>query len=449
MIGNKIAIFDAFSGASGDMCLGSLLDIGYPLSELESIIEKLGLNGCSVEQSQVLSHGIVATRIEIKVDERAQPHRHLSHIQQIINNANLPAVVKERALTVFTRLADAEAKVHQTTREKVHFHEVGAADALIDIVGTCAALHYLEIEEVFFTPLPLGSGFVQSAHGTLPVPAPATAELVRGVPVIVGQGEGEVLTPTGAALLTTLGKPLLGPRPTMRVDSLGYGAGSRIGRDRPNYLRLLIGFAEHSAFAETEAQSLMIHPTNSKNGRIVPIDFCHPLNQAQGDQRLIPYLPELMGKREEVYVIEATIDDMNPELFSYLLPKLLEKGALDTYVANVLMKKGRPGYLLTVLCTENLLPLISSLIFSETTTLGIRYRQESRFILARQIKTVETQYGPIRVKIGLSGGQIINMAPEYDDCQRIANEQSVPIKWVYQEAVIAASRLEESQADHA
>jgi len=378
----KIAYFDCFSGASGDMILGALLDAGLSLEQLTQDLAKLHLSHYEVKAEKVLKKGIAGSHAIVLVDDHHH-HRHLQHIQEIIGNSDLGERVKEKSLRIFLRLAEAEARVHGTTIDHIHFHEVGAMDAIIDVVGSVAGMEALGIERIYCSPLHVGSGTVECAHGTLPVPAPATAELLKGKPFYSTGVVGELVTPTGAAILTTLAADF-GPMPAMTLDQIGYGAGTSEPAI-PNLLRILIG----------EAQD------------------------------------ELQGyEKEHVAVIETSIDDMNPQMYDYLMGKLLEKGALDVFLSPVQMKKNRPGTVVTVLCQPHLVERFSDFLLRETTSIGLRWRLDNRLKARRSIKEIDTQYGMIRCKVAEGDSGVINMTPEYEDCKRAALERNVPLKEV-------------------
>lgn len=387
-------VVDPVSGVAGDMWLGALVDLGVPWEKLVQAVSDMGLNGYTLEHESVHSKGIKATRVTVGLDNSPQPHRHLYDVVNIIRQAALSETVKANAIRVFTRLAESEAKVHGCTVEKVHFHEVGAIDAIIDIVGTCWALDYLNVEDIFVLPLPLGSGTIHCAHGEIPVPAPATADLVKEFPVSFGSGRGELVTPTGAAICTTLGKPLysqenLGAR---CIQKIGYGAGKRPAQDKPNVLRLFL--------------------TNSEiAGASVANDHL---------------------SWEDIDVLETSVDDMNPQWISRLMSRLLSAGALDVQVTSTMMKKERLGHHLTILCSPtHRLPLME-ILFAETTTLGIRCRREQRACLSRDWVKLGTCFGDIRIKRGFLGERIINIQPEYEDCLTAALEHKLPVKEIYQ-----------------
>ena len=390
---SRLVYFDAASGASGDMILGAVVDLGLPLETLRGELGKLGLSGYRLEESRVSRSGLAATKLDVRVDidEPDTAHRHLGDILGLIEASTLDGDVKERSAALFRGLAEAEAAVHGTSPEQVHFHEVGAVDSIVDIVGCVIALDWLDADRFFASPLNVGSGTVTMAHGTFPVPPPATARLVEGA-TVYGAGEGELLTPTGALLLTDYATGY-GPLPRIRIEKTGHGAGSRETAGRPNVLRLIVG---DEIGDEIEA-----------------------------------------GSGDRVLVLETEIDDAAPQLLGPLVEALLAAGALDAYLTPVQMKKGRPGILVTVLAPPPRREAIEELLFRETTTLGVRRQEWDRTVLERETTTVETAYGPIRVKIGRRGGTVYNAWPEFDDCQRAAKQKKVAVKQVLAEALAA------------
>jgi len=387
----KIAYFEAFAGASGNMILGAILDAGLELEKLQEGLRALPIGGYTISASKVKKRGIAGTFVEVKVDE-PQEERRLSDIERMILDSSLPERVKTWSLKVFRRLAEAEAKVHNVPVEEVHFHEVGAVDAIVDVVGSILGLELLGVEEVYVSPLRLGYGMVKSAHGLLPVPAPATMELIKGVPVYGWDVEAELLTPTGAAILTTLACSFGSP-PPFKLEKVGYGAGFW-DLPFPNLLRLCIG--EREAFGYEE---------------------------------------------DYTTVLEANIDDMNPQWFDNLMERLLEAGALDVYLAPIQMKKGRPGVKLGVIVQGEKIEPVLDVIFSESTTIGVRAYQVRRWKLEREEIPVLTPFGEVRVKVARKGSQILNIAPEYEDCRRLAKEKGVALKEVYQAAMEEARKL--------
>ncbi len=377
----RIAYFDCFSGASGDMILAACLDAGaqagLSVEVLRDRLAGLGVSGYRLEAARVRKQGFAATQVTVELDPDApRPHRHLRHIREIIDRSSLSDRVRRQAAAVFTRLAEAEARVHGTEPEKVHFHEVGAVDAIVDIVGACIAMEQLGIEQVYCSPIPVGSGTVRCDHGLMPVPAPATAELLRGVPLAACDEPGELTTPTGAAVLTALAAGF-GPMPAMVLEYTGVGAGRRDGQTRANILRLLVGQTGQEAAEEAD----------------------------------------------EILVLEANLDDVTGEVIGHVYDRLFAAGALDVFTSPIYMKKNRPGTLLTVLAPPDRRDDIEAVLFAETTTFGVRSRPAGRRKLARSIETVQTALGPVRIKVGRRGGQPVSAAPEFEDC-RAAAERS-------------------------
>jgi uncharacterized protein (TIGR00299 family) protein len=375
----NIAYFDCFSGAGGDMIVASLIDAGADADALRRDLASLGVGGYSLSIESVNKQGFAATRFHVELDpEEKQPHRHLKDIVGILEASKLTDRVKQNATRVFERLAEAEARVHGTTIDRVHFHEVGAVDAIIDVVGAVQALELLGVEEVVCSPVPTGSGTVKCDHGVMPVPAPATAELLKGVPLAESDEVGELVTPTAAALLTTLAHKF-GPIPAMMVSSIGYGAGTREGVRVPNLLRVLTG-----------------RPTDA-------------------------------GETDRITVLETNLDDASPELIGHCMERLLNEGALDVFAVPIHMKKSRTGVVLTVLCGPGRVAVMERILFAETTTFGIRRYQVDRTKMVRRHETVATPFGDIRMKIGLRNG-ITTVSPEYEDCKAAAHEHGVALR---------------------
>jgi uncharacterized protein (TIGR00299 family) protein len=383
----KVLYVDAFSGISGDMTVGALLALGLPLERLRQDLGHLPLAGYTVSAASRTVSGIAATAFTVQVAAQGHAHRAFRDIRRMLEASALEVPVKSRALGIFTKLAEAEGRVHAVPADEVEFHEVGAIDSIVDIVGTAIGIAALGIECVYTSALPLGSGIVPSQHGPLPVPAPATIELLRDFTTHIGDGESELVTPTGAAIIASLAAP--GPVPAMRVHAIGYGAGQRTLRDRPNLLRLVVG----------EAVAAPGH--------------------------------------DDLIVMETNIDDYNPEFYEHVMERLFAAGARDVFLAPVHMKKNRPGIVLSVLCAESERETLCGIILSETSALGLRYYPVRRLVLPRDTKEVTTAYGVVRVKIAVSPDGRENVAPEYDDCKRIARERNVPIKVIYQAALAA------------
>jgi pyridinium-3,5-bisthiocarboxylic acid mononucleotide nickel chelatase len=384
----KIAYFDCFSGISGDMVLGALVDAGAALDRLEAELARLPVSGWKITAEKVRRGAVAATQVRVEAGER-HPHRSLAEILKLIEAADFPARIAARATTIFRRLGEAEAKVHGIALDAVHFHEVGAVDAIVDIVGTAIGFELLGIDSFAASPLNLGGGRIVAAHGALPVPAPATAELVRGLACYSTGIERELVTPTGAAIVAGLAAES-GPLPRMTIEAVGWGAGSAELPEQPNVLRLFLGEAASERAAPWDAP---------------------------------------------VAVLEANVDDMNPQLYGYFVERAMAAGALDVFTAPVQMKKNRPGELLTVLCEPAAAERLVALIFRETTTIGVRFHEARRRTLERESVAVETPLGRVRVKVARVNGRIENVAPEYDDCRRIAEEKGVPLKQVLAEAM--------------
>jgi len=387
----RSAYFDCFSGISGDMVLGALVDAGADLAAIERELRKLKLDGWKIAAEKERRGAILATRVKVETQE-THHHRGLSLILNKINDAGLASRAAERAKKIFIRLGEAEAKVHGVPVEQVHFHEVGAADAIVDIVGAAVGFELLGIDEFACSPMDLGGGQVKTAHGLLPVPAPATAEMLRGVPAYSSGIPRELVTPTGAAIATAL-STCYGEMPVMTLRAAGYGAGTADLPEKPNVLRLLIGERAEAAAG--------------------------------------------LGWDAPVTVIETNIDDMNPQIYGYLVDRALAAGALEIFSTPVQMKKNRPGLLVTLLCEAEKVAALTELLFRETTTIGVRVHEVRRRTLARDYVPVVTEFGEVRMKIARLNGSVRNAAPEFDDCQRIAAERSVPLKDVMAAAVLA------------
>ncbi len=376
----KTAYLDCIFGVSGDMILGALVSCGVPLKVLVEELKKLNINGFELREKKVFHGSIAATHIDV-VTKIQNNQRHLSHIKKMIESSELSERVKDKAIRIFTKLAEAEAKVHDTTPEKIHFHEVGALDAIVDVVGACFGFEYLGVNTIVSTPLHLGTGMVKCAHGLMPVPVPAVVELSRNVPVVRTTLQGEITTPTGAAIVTTLASSF-GYLDNFTTEVTGYGAGTKVKKEIPNVLRITVG---NTSQRFDEDQSMLI---------------------------------------------ETNIDDMNPEIFGYISDSLFEEGAKDVFMTPIIMKKGRPGTMLSVLTDEIYMNKIIEVLFSETTTIGIRFTRVMRKKLQREEKIVNTEYGEIRVKVAYINGNI-RIAPEFDDCSRIAKEKGIPLQKVY------------------
>jgi len=385
----KIAYFDSFAGASGDMILAALIDAGLDAQELREALDGLHLPDYELRVNRVHKGVIEATDVQVVVNDQ-RTERRMPEIEALITRSELPLEIKETSMEILRRLVSVEAKVHGSEPQNVHLHELGGTDAIVDVVGAVLGLHLLGVEGVYASRLRLGHGFVSCAHGLLPIPAPATLELLKGVPVIQADVEEELVTPTGAAILTGLVKEF-GPLPAMIVDSIGYGAGKR-ELPFPNLLRVLVGTRT----------------------------------------------PRDAASREMIILLETNLDDMNPEFYDHIVEALFAAGALDVYLQLIQAKKNRPGVVLSVLCHPQAVQDLSSIIFSETTTLGIRQQTMERLCLSRETVKVETPLGQVRIKVAKLGDKMINLSPEYEDCRRLALENKKPLKEVYAAAQAAA-----------
>jgi uncharacterized protein (TIGR00299 family) protein len=387
----KRAYLDCSSGISGDMFLAALLDAGVDARRLLRELKKMRLGFYEFKLTRAVRGNLVGARVDIRIPAQ-QPPRKLGDIEEMMGKTELAETVKEKALKIFRRLAEAEGKLHNLPPGEVHFHEVGAVDAIIDIVGACLGLELLEVSELVCSPLNVGGGRVEAEHGSLPVPAPATAELLKEIPIYSTGIEGELVTPTGAAIVSTLAASF-GPMPAMKVERIGYGAGEKDIPGQANVTRLFVGESVEVVKAQPGAA---------------------------GD--------------ELVSVIEANLDDMSPQLYGYFVEQALAAGALDVTCSAVQMKKNRPGLLVTVLCAPESSDALAELLFEQTTTIGLRIYEARRKVLEREFVSVETPFGEVRVKVAKREGKVLNVAPEYEDCQRLAAEKSVPLK----EVILAA-----------
>jgi len=385
----KIAYFDCFSGISGDMTVGSLLDAGLKIGTLEKELKKLGLTGYQLEVDKVVKKGISATQFKVRIKEEGVERR-FKDILTIIEKSKLDEEIKKETKKIFFNIAQAESKIHRKDLDKIHFHEIGGLDSIIDITSAVIGIKTLGIEEIYSSALPVGKGFVKCAHGVIPVPAPATLELLKNIPTYSGGIESEMITPTGAGIIGTLAKSFR-ERPLMKIERTGYGAGEK-EFTIPNLLRISIG-------------EKILKDEHSKDGYV----------------------------SDEVVLIETNIDDMNPEFYDYIMERLFSQGALDAFLTPIQMKKNRPAHMLSIVVYEQNLKEILEVLFSESTTLGVRIREIKRLRLAQQNFIAETKYGKIRVKIGIFKGEIKNIAPEYEDCKKMAKQHQVPLKEVYEE----------------
>jgi uncharacterized protein (TIGR00299 family) protein len=384
-----LAYFDCFAGISGDMTLGALVDLGVPLDWLRDRLRSIPLTNFDLVLSPVQRNGMHAALVEVEASDD-KTSRNFSQIRSMIENSPLADAVKSTSLQVFQKLAQAEAHIHSCSLEQIHFHEVGGIDAIADIVGTALGLEYLGIKKIIASPLPLGKGFVTCRHGKLPVPAPATLKILEGLPVYGTDIPYELVTPTGAAIIATVAQ-VFGAMPDMILHAIGYGAGQRNLAERPNLLRIITGSEPYTA---TETSETL--------------------------------------QEDQVEIIETNIDDMNPELFGHLMDRLFEDGALDVYWIPIYMKKNRPGTMLQVLCKFDRRDILINRILTETTTLGVRYETLHRRLLGRESMEVRTSYGVIAVKRVRDLQGNFRIIPEYEACRKIAREQNVPLRSVYE-----------------
>ena len=389
----RIAYFDCFAGISGDMALGALLDAGADLNPLKAELGKLGIDEYDLTAEKVAKDGIAAVDVTVELHHQSQA-RSFSEIKRIIDESDLSEDVKAKSVAIFRRLGQAEAKIHDQDIEEVHFHEVGAADAIVDIVGTCVCLELLDIDTVYASPMPTFHGMAETSHGKFPLPAPATVEILKGVPWRTCGIEGEIVTPTGAAIAAELAEQF-SDMPAMTTQSVGYGAGKK-DLTIPNVLRVVVGEAA---------------------------------DEQEFRDKGVPKQPE-EEEYGEVAVLETNIDDLSPQIYEVVMDRLFAAGALDVYFSPIQMKKNRPATLLSVICAPADADRMSAILFEETSTIGIRIDTRQRICLPREIVEVNTKFGPIRVKVARRSGEIINVQPEYEDCKSAAAKFEVPVKMV-------------------
>jgi uncharacterized protein (TIGR00299 family) protein len=378
----KIAYLDCFSGVSGDMFVGSLLDAGLPFEELKSVIAGLNLEGYTISVKKEGRNNIYGTRFHVSLTKKHQKARYLKDIKEILSSGDLPLEVSDKCISIFEKLAITEGEIHNISSDEIHFHEVGAVDSIIDIVGSVAGIYLLGIEKLFVSRMPIGKGIIATAHGKIPLPSPATIALLKGVPVYDSGQEVEMITPTGAALITSLCSSF-GPMPSMTIDRVGYGVGSRTLADKPNLLRILIGDDIDKERSET------------------------------------------------IVVLESNLDDMSPELLGYLMDKLFDAGAKDVTFSHIQMKKNRPGIQLQVIGQPEDKDRLSSIIFKESTTLGVRFSYSQRSVLKRAELMVESPWGKMKVKKVISQGGKITLLPEYEECRKIAKANNLALQDIY------------------
>jgi len=379
----KIIGYDCFSGISGDMNLGAMIDLGVDKTYLIAELNKLNLPGWELLVQRDQRHGIAGTKVTVNKTRHENAHRHLSDIEKIITDSSLDNNIKELSRKIFMKIAQAEAAVHGISIDHVHFHEVGAVDSIIDVVGAAICFYALNVEDVHVSTVELGGGFVNCDHGKLPVPAPATAEIIKGIPVKRGGVDFEATTPTGAAILAVLGTDF-SPDLTIKIERTAYGVGQKENKDVPNLLRVFLG--------ET-----IVNP----------------------------------GSGHDALHIECNIDDMNPEFYEYISDRLFKAGVSDVFYSNIMMKKGRPGIMLNVICETGSADAVKNIIFTESTTLGVRTLQFRKDTLVRKLETIQTQYGNLTVKRSYFNGNEVSCKPEYEECKHIAVERGIPVKEVY------------------
>ena len=388
----KILYFDCFSGVSGNMILGAMVDAGIDIKALKKELKKLDLHGYSLKVSKVKRKGIKGTKVDVIVDKKKHLHHtHYKDIKRLIERSKLPEKIKEDSLSIFKNIAEAEAKIHRTSVDNVHFHEVGAVDSIVDVVGASICISLLNSDITLSSPINTGKGMVKTEHGLLPVPAPATTEMLKGFPSYSSDIEFELATPTGVGIITAMAKAS-NTIPVMKTNVIGYGAGSKDFSDSPNLLRIMIG---------------------------------------EG------YSP---SEQDSITVIESNIDDMNPQFYDHIMNRIFDAGALDVFLTPIIMKKNRPAVKITLLSDNDNVNKLADILLKETTSFGLRMYKTERIKLEKEIKTVKTEYGSTKVKIGKKNGKIINIAPEYEDCKRIANERGISIREVY-EKVKSATRI--------
>lgn len=390
----RAAYFDCYSGISGDMILGALFDLGVSPGKIRKALKTLDLNGYKLQTSKVQRGLIAGTKAHVKIEKVSHSHhraRKYSDIKKLLANSGLSSTSKKNAMEVFRRIAVVEAAVHKTTIEKIHFHEVGAVDSIVDIVGGVVAIESLKLDRIYSSPLNVGEGFVECAHGYLPVPAPATLKLLKGIPTFSSGIKRELTTPTGAAMIGFYADQF-GSLPAMTIIDDGYGAGDHIIPTMPNMLRVILGAVDEES-------------------------------------------------DEELVLIETNIDDMNPELYEAAMDSLFKAGALDVYLSPIIMKKSRPASKISVLSTERSRDIMTQVLLQETSSFGVRYYKVGRTVLEREIKTVKTSYGPIKIKIGKFNGRTLQASPEYEDCKKISKTKKVPVRNIYDEAYSLAKKL--------
>ncbi len=388
----RTAYFDCYSGISGDMILGALVDLGVDIKDIRKALKKMDLNGYKLQAKNIQRNGLACTQVTVAIEkpkhQHSHPHRSFTSIKKLIEQSSLPSKVKINSIEIFKRIAKVEAKIHNTTIEKIHFHEVGGIDSIVDIVGGVWAIESLKLDKIYSSALNVGEGFVDCAHGRLPVPAPATLKLLKGIPVFSTGVKKELTTPTGAAMIGFYAEKFQS-MPAMTITADGYGAGSRIIPSFPNLLRVMIGEM----------------PVTGSDGLVM---------------------------------IETNIDDMNPEIFEAVMESLFNAGALDVYFSSIMMKKNRPATKISVLAEKKEREILSKILLRETTSFGVRFYEVDRLTLEREIQRLKTTYGVIKIKVGILDGEIVQAVPEFDDCRNAARKKKIPVKKVYDDVFAMA-----------
>ena len=390
----RTAYFDCYSGISGDMILGALVDLGVDIKDIRKALKGIDLKGYKLQAKKIQRNGLACTQITVAIEKRkhqhSHPHRSFTNIKKLIERSGLSLKVKKNSIEIFKRIAKVEAKIHNTTIEKIHFHEVGGIDSIVDIVGGVWAIESLRLDKIYSSGLNIGEGFVDCAHGRLPVPAPATLKLLKGIPVFSTGVKTELTTPTGAALIGFYADKFQSV-PEITITEDGYGAGSRIIPAMPNLLRVMVG--EMS-----------------------------------------------LKENDSLVMIETNIDDMNPEIFDAVMESLFKAGALDVYFSSVIMKKSRPATKVSVLAEQKEREVLSKILLRETTSFGVRFYDVGRLTLDREIQKLKTSYGVIKIKIGSLDGETVQAAPEFEDCRNLARKKKIPVKKVYDDVLALAQK---------
>ena len=383
----RAAYFDCYSGISGDMILGAMVDLGVDIKEIRKALKKIDLKGYNLHSKKIQRNGLASTQITVETKkfkkQHSPPHRSYSDIRKLISQSKLTSTVKSNSIEIFKRIAKVEAQIHNTTIQKIHFHEIGGIDSIVDIVGGVWAIESLNLDTIISSPLNVGEGFIDCAHGRLPVPAPATLKLLKGIPVFSNGVKAELTTPTGAAMIGFYAEKFESI-PTMTITNEGYGAGSRVIPSLPNLLRVLVGNIT-------------------------------------------------IGKINKLVMIETNIDDMNPEIFETVMESLFSAGALDVYFSAIIMKKNRPATKISVLAECGSREKLSKILLTETSSFGVRFYSVDRLILDREIKKLKTPYGLIKIKLGKLDGKIVQAAPEFEDCKKVARAKKLPAKKIFDE----------------